>query len=74
MDLVSASGGSKSFAKTQFNSDSDLNRGSLLWYAIQPLFEQTDSDVLLLLDCCAAASGAPTASESISVTETGNSV
>ncbi|KAH6696516.1 hypothetical protein BKA61DRAFT_710564 [Leptodontidium sp. MPI-SDFR-AT-0119] len=35
-----------------------------------PLFEQADADVLLLLDCCAAASGAPTDSECTSVTET----
>lgn len=49
---------------------SDLNQGSLPWHAIQPHFEQADCDVLLLLDCCAAASGAPTNSESASVTET----
>ena len=39
------------------------------WYAIQKLFEMADSDVLLLLDCCAAASAAPADAESPSVTE-----
>ena len=52
------------------NSQADLHHASLPWHAIQPLFEQADSDVLLLLDCCAAASGAPTNRESTSVTET----
>ncbi|CZR67342.1 uncharacterized protein PAC_17241 [Phialocephala subalpina] len=31
---------------------------SLQWHAVQTLFEDADSDVLLLLDCCAAVSGA----------------
>jgi hypothetical protein len=53
-----------------FGSSSDIKHASLQWHAIQTLFEQADSDVLLLLDCCAAASGAPTDAESSSVTET----
>ena len=52
------------------HSTSDVNYASLQWYAIQPLFEQADSDVLLILDCCAAASGAPTEGHRSSVTET----
>jgi hypothetical protein len=52
------------------DSSSDIKHASLQWHAIQTLFEQADSDVLLLLDCCAAASGAPTDAESSSVTET----
>jgi len=52
------------------DSSSDIKNASLQWHAIQTLFEQADSDVLLLLDCCAAASGAPTDAESSSVTET----
>ncbi|KUJ21390.1 uncharacterized protein LY89DRAFT_432694 [Mollisia scopiformis] len=43
---------------------------SLQWHAIQTLFEQADSDVLLLLDCCAAASGVLTGSDNTNVTET----
>ncbi|KAF8849085.1 hypothetical protein BDZ45DRAFT_663652 [Acephala macrosclerotiorum] len=45
---------------------------SLQWHAVQTLFEDADSDVLLLLDCCAAASGALTGidSNNNNVTET----
>ncbi|PVH74061.1 hypothetical protein DL98DRAFT_40687 [Cadophora sp. DSE1049] len=36
--------------------------GILEWFAIQPLFLNSKSDVLFLLDCCAAASAASTCS------------
>jgi hypothetical protein len=49
--------------------DSKSNCTPVGWYAIQKLFEVADSDVLLLLDCCAAASAAPADAESLSVTE-----
>ncbi|KAH7407907.1 hypothetical protein BKA64DRAFT_706308 [Cadophora sp. MPI-SDFR-AT-0126] len=42
----------------------------LQWYAIQTIFEQAEADVLLLLDCCAAASSAPADGQCNSVTET----
>lgn len=54
---------------TTLNS-SDPKHSSLRWYAIQTLFEETDADVLLLLDCCAAASSAPAEDDCLSVTET----
>lgn len=38
--------------------------------AIQTIFEQAKSDVLLLLDCCAAASGTPADGHCTSLTET----
>jgi hypothetical protein len=41
------------------NSKRDLKYASLEWSAIQTLFEKASSDVLLLLDCCSAASAAP---------------
>ncbi|KAG4437770.1 hypothetical protein IFR05_006755 [Cadophora sp. M221] len=41
---------------------------SLEWSAIQTLFEKADFDVLLLLDCCAAASAAPAVGSAITET------
>jgi hypothetical protein len=38
------------------------------WSAIQVLFEKAESDVLLLLDCCAAASAAPLGGRAITET------
>jgi hypothetical protein len=53
-----------------FDSKSELNYASLQWFAIQTFFEGAESDVLLLLDCCAAASGAPMEGDYNNVTET----
>ncbi|PVH68204.1 hypothetical protein DL98DRAFT_441746, partial [Cadophora sp. DSE1049] len=53
------------------NLDSNSeNYPFIKWYATQTLFEEADSDILLLLDCCAATGGAPADSESPSVTKT----
>ncbi|KAH7348578.1 hypothetical protein BKA65DRAFT_262573 [Rhexocercosporidium sp. MPI-PUGE-AT-0058] len=41
---------------------------SLEWSAIQTLFEKADFDVLLLLDCCAAASAAPAVGSAVTET------
>ncbi|KAH9219799.1 hypothetical protein DL95DRAFT_51020 [Leptodontidium sp. 2 PMI_412] len=41
---------------------------SLEWSAIQTLFEKADFDVLLLLDCCAAASAAPAVGSGVTET------
>jgi hypothetical protein len=41
---------------------------SLEWSAIQTIFEKATSDVLLLLDCCFAASTAPIAGQAITET------
>jgi hypothetical protein len=57
-------------ADGQFVSNSERDSPSLQWYAIQTIFEQAESDVLLLLDCCAAASSAPVDGHPNSVTET----
>lgn len=51
-------------------SKADPSHASLDWSAIQTLFEKANFDALLLLDCCAAASAAPTPSLGSSVTET----
>ncbi|KAE9367715.1 hypothetical protein N431DRAFT_444815 [Stipitochalara longipes BDJ] len=56
--------------QAMWSCTSDNMKGSLSWHAVQALFEQADSDILLLLDCCAAASGALTEASSTSVTET----
>jgi hypothetical protein len=47
------------------NSKRNINYASLEWSAIQTLFEKAKSDVLLLLDCCSAASAAPIAGRAI---------
>ena len=75
MELVCSESSPKSqnFRSHMFdheNSTSDITKGSVSWHAVQTLFEQADSDILLLLDCCAAASGALTEASSTSVTET----
>jgi len=57
-------------ADGQFFSNSERDSPSLQWYAIQTIFEQAESDVLLLLDCCAAASSASVDGHPNSVTET----
>jgi hypothetical protein len=57
-------------ADGQFISNSERDSPSLQWYAIQTIFEQAESDALLLLDCCAAASSAPVDGHPNSVTET----
>ena len=49
-------------------SKRDVNYASLEWSAIQTLFEKAKSDVLLLLDCCSAASAAPLAGRAITET------
>jgi hypothetical protein len=41
------------------HSKADPSYAFLEWSAIQTLFENANFDVLLLLDCCAAASAAP---------------
>jgi hypothetical protein len=41
-----------------FDSKSDPLSATLNWTAVQTLFEDSTSDVLILLDCCAAASAA----------------
>jgi hypothetical protein len=41
------------------DSTSDKSYATVEWSAIQTLFETAQCDVLLLLDCCAAASAAP---------------
>lgn len=51
-----------------FASKRDRNYASLEWSAIQTLFAKAQLDVLLLLDCCAAASAAPTIG--LAITET----
>lgn len=53
---------------THVDSKADARYASLEWSAIQTLFEKANFDVLLLLDCCAAASAAPTVG--CAVTET----
>jgi hypothetical protein len=53
-----------------FTSTSHPNSPSLQWFAVQTIFEQAESDTLLLLDCCAAASSAPADGHCFSVTET----
>lgn len=40
------------------SSSSEADSPEVQWYALQTLFEQAKSDVLILLDCCAAASSA----------------
>jgi hypothetical protein len=52
------------------HSNSDVNYASVQWYGIQTVFEQADSDVLFLLDCCAGAGGAPAEGCTLSVRET----
>ncbi|KAN0095444.1 hypothetical protein V8E51_016155 [Hyaloscypha variabilis] len=56
--------------QAMWSCTSDTTKGSISWHAVQTLFEQADSDILLLLDCCAAASGALTEASSTSVTKT----
>ncbi|CZT07236.1 uncharacterized protein RCO7_07252 [Rhynchosporium graminicola] len=46
----------------------DPTYASLEWSAIQTLFEKADFDVLLLLDCCAAASAAPAVGSAVTET------
>lgn len=43
----------------------NISYASLEWSATQTLFEKAKSDVLLLLDCCSAASAAPMAGRAI---------
>ena len=40
------------------SSSSETDSSEVQWYGLQTLFEQASSDVLILLDCCAAASSA----------------
>lgn len=40
------------------SSTPEADSPEVQWYALQTLFEQAKSDVLILLDCCAAASSA----------------
>lgn len=47
-----------------------MKYASLKWHGIQTLFENAESDVLLLLDCCSAASGALINGETTNVMET----
>ncbi|KAF8860407.1 hypothetical protein BDZ45DRAFT_312341 [Acephala macrosclerotiorum] len=47
---------------------SDPSYASLEWSAIQTLFEKAHFDVLLLLDCCAAASAAPRVGSAVTET------
>ena len=49
-------------------SKADPSYASLEWSAIQTLFEKASFDVLLLLDCCAAASDAPTVGSAVTET------
>ncbi|CZR69300.1 uncharacterized protein PAC_19200 [Phialocephala subalpina] len=46
----------------------DPSYASLEWSAIQTLFEKAHFDVLLLLDCCAAASAAPRVGSAVTET------
>ena len=57
-------------ADETFQSKSNPSYASLQWFAIQTIFEQAKSDVLLLLDCCTAAGSAPADGHCTSVTET----
>lgn len=50
------------------DSKQDPAYASLEWTAIQTLFEKADFDVLLLLDCCAAASAAPAVGSAVTET------
>jgi hypothetical protein len=72
MELVSFPRHLEEFLNTdvESTSTSSVDYSSLQWYAIQTIFEQAKSDVLLLLDCCAAASGAPAEGHCTSLTET----
>jgi hypothetical protein len=49
-------------------SKADPSFASLEWSAIQTLFEKAHFDVLLLLDCCAAASAAPSVGSAVTET------
>lgn len=40
------------------SSSSELDSSEVQWYGLQTMLEQARSDVLILLDCCAAASSA----------------
>ncbi|KAH7417952.1 hypothetical protein BKA64DRAFT_653228 [Cadophora sp. MPI-SDFR-AT-0126] len=46
------------------------NRGSLEWFAIQPIFLNARADVLFLLDCCSAASATTSSSSAVGIKET----
>jgi hypothetical protein len=51
-----------------YSSKADPSYASLEWSAIQTLLEKANLDVLLLLDCCAAASAAPTVGSAVTET------
>ncbi|PVH80663.1 hypothetical protein DL98DRAFT_588255 [Cadophora sp. DSE1049] len=63
-------GGMNSSRQPLWTCTGGPNSPYLQWYAIQIIFEQAEADVLLLLDCCAAASSAPADGQCNSVTET----
>ncbi|KAK0106924.1 hypothetical protein ONS95_003640 [Cadophora gregata] len=63
-------GGMNSSRQPLWTCTGDPSSPYLQWYAIQTIFEQAEADVLLLLDCCAAASSAPADGQCNSVTET----
>ncbi|KAG4431285.1 hypothetical protein IFR05_013229 [Cadophora sp. M221] len=63
-------GGMNSSRQPLWTCTGDPNSPYLQWYTIQTIFEQAEPDVLLLLDCCAAASSAPADGQCNSVTET----
>ncbi|RDL34352.1 uncharacterized protein BP5553_07480 [Venustampulla echinocandica] len=54
--------------KSTWCCKSDPSYASVEWSAIQTIFEQANLDVLLLFDCCAAASAAPTAGSAVTET------
>lgn len=62
------------FQNTNFsltlNSSTDANSPTVDWSHVQSLFERALSDVLVLLDCCAAVSSAPKRGHNSGVMET----
>ncbi|KAK0127369.1 hypothetical protein ONS96_006918 [Cadophora gregata f. sp. sojae] len=61
-------GGINSSRGATWTCKQDPAYASLEWSAIQTLFEKADFDVLLLLDCCAAASAAPAVGSAVTET------